>query len=81
MNILEIVLDILTAWGPPRADNDNSIVGQSPIEQGVSRFWQRIGFILLLAAAAAALYVWVISPRLSHSASQPTSSTQPALTQ
>lgn len=29
MDILEIALDILAAFGPPRADGDNSIVGQS----------------------------------------------------
>ncbi len=79
LNILEILSDLVATIGPPRADNDNSIVGESPIEQGLSRFWQRIGIVLLLAVAAGAIYVWVISPRRLDSPPHPTPSTQSTL--
>lgn len=60
MNPLEILLDFLTIAGPPRADRDRSIVGESPLERSASRFWRRLGLTLLLAAGVAAFYVWVI---------------------
>ena len=63
MNPLEILIDILTTIGPPRPDTDRSIVGDSPIERRLSRFWRLLGFVLLLAIIAAALYVWVVNPR------------------
>ena len=65
MNILQIVVDVLTSFGPIREDSDRSIVGESPLEESVSRFWHRFGFVLLLAAVAAILYVWVLRPHLA----------------
>ena len=65
MNILQIVVDVLTSFGPIREDNDRSIVGESPLEESVSRFWHRLGLVLLLAAGTAILYVWVLRPTLA----------------
>jgi hypothetical protein len=79
MNILEIILDILIAW-TQRSDNDNSIVGKSPLEKDISRFWDRVWLILLIAGAAAALYVWLISPRFSHLTAQQSSSIKTEMT-
>lgn len=59
MNILEILVDALTFVGPPRADQDRSIVGKSPMEEDVSSLWRRLAFVLVLAAASAAFFVWI----------------------
>ena len=65
MNILEILVEVLTSFGPIKEDSDRSIVGESPLEKSVSRFWHRLGLVLLLAAVAAILYVWVLRPHLA----------------
>ena len=81
MSLLEIILDILNGWLTRGwlTHEDQSIVGKSPMEQNISRFWQRIWFVLLLCVAIVALYVWLIAPPLSHSASHTTSPTKPLL--
>lgn len=55
MNLLEFLLDL--AWSlfhPPRPDHDRSIVGQSPVDRKVARFWKIAGTIAL-----ALLLLWV----------------------
>ena len=58
MNLFDPVVEALTFQGPPRADQDHSIVGKSPMEERTSRFWRRLAFTLSLAAGTAALIVW-----------------------
>lgn len=56
MNIFEVLADLTGLFGPPRPDNDNSIVGKSPIEEGISRFWRRVGTVLFVGLLVFALY-------------------------
>jgi hypothetical protein len=70
MNIFEILGEFLAYFGPSSADNDRSIVGESPMEREISRFWRRVGLMLLLGMSIAALYVWLIRPRLAPSTSR-----------
>ena len=73
MNILEILADVLGLFGPPIANNDRSAVGESPIERKVALFWRRLGFLLLLLAGMAALYVYGVKHHLAPASPLPPS--------
>lgn len=77
MNIFELIFEVvsgltdfgvglLDSFGSKRSDNDRSIVGESPMEQDLARFWRRVGLLLLLAGLIAALCIWVISPLIAR---------------
>lgn len=56
MNLIEIVADVLGLIGSPQADHDRSIVGESPMERGIRRFWKTVVIVLVVAVVAIALY-------------------------
>ena len=51
-------MDIFDLTPPPRyPDNDNSVVGKSPIEEGISRLGRWVGILALVALVIVWLYL------------------------